>query len=238
MSVLNKSKVEKEIEELGLTKKDVAKKMEMSEQSFSRMISEKTDNPRLDNVLELSKILNVSLDYLLDLTDEKEVNIEVKEMSNKLGISIKAIQNLLWIKNNVEYGAFPVDDLLASPRIYSINSILKDLYEVNSLNEYVQYDVVLNSKTKESIKKINQSNIIDVYIYELMTYIRMALNYSDSKRKGIEEAIKFIEGLKDKDEDEYIDLKDEIPILKEKLRDFEQNKMSCEIGDRYTYDWR
>lgn len=39
MSVLNKSKVEKEIEELGLTKKDVAKKMEMSEQSFSRMIS-------------------------------------------------------------------------------------------------------------------------------------------------------------------------------------------------------
>lgn len=236
MSVLNKSKVEKEIEELGLTKKDIAKKMKVSEQSFSRMISEKTDNPRLDNVLELSKILNVSIDYLLDLTDEKEVNIEVKEMSNKLGVSIKAIQNLLWIKNNVEYGAFPIDDLLASPCIYSINSILKDLYEVNSLNEYVQYDVVLNSKTKESIKKINQYNMIDVYIYELMTYIRKALNYSDSRRKGIEEAIKFIDGLSG--EDEYIDLKDEIPNLKEKLRDFEQNKMSCEIGDRYSYEWR
>lgn len=236
MSVLNKSKVEKEIEELGLTKKDVAKKMEMSEQSFSRMISEKTDNPRLDNVLELSKILNVSIDYLLDLTDEKEVNIEVKEMSNKLGISIKAIQNLLWIKNNVEYGAFPIDDLLASPCIYSINSIFKDLYEVNSLNEYGQYDVVFNSKTKESIKKINQFNMIDVYIYELMTQIRRALDYSDSKRKGIEETIKYIESLSNGDE--YIDFKDEIPDLKEKLRDFERNKISCEVADRYTYEWR
>lgn len=236
MSVLNKSKVEKEIEKLGLTKKDIAKKMNMKEQSFSRMISEKTDNPRLDNVLELSKILNVSLDYLLDLTDEKEVNIEVKEISNKLGISIKAIQNLLWIKNNVEYGAFPIDDLLASPCIYSINSILKDLYEVNSLNEYGRYDVVVNSKTKESIKKINQYNIVDVYIYELITYIRKMLDYSNSKRKGIEETIKYIESLSG--EDEYIDFKDEIPNLKEKLRDFEQNKLSCEIGDKYTYEWR
>lgn len=236
MSVLNKSKVEKEIEALGLTKKDIAKKMEMSEQSFSRMISEKTDNPRLDNVLELSKILNVSLDYLLDLTDEKEINIEVKEISNKLGISIKAIQNLLWIKNNVEYGVFPIDDLLASPCIYSINSILKDLYEVNSLNEYGRYDVVVNSKTKDPIKEINQYNIVDVYIYELITYIRRVLDYSDSKKKGIEKTIKYIEGLSDKDDDSF--LKDDLPMLKEKLKDFEQNKMDCEIGDRYSYEWR
>ena len=236
MSVLNKSKVEKEIEKLGLTKKDIAKKMNMKEQSFSRMISEKTDNPRLDNVLELSKILNVSLDYLLDLTDEKEVNIEVKEISNKLGISIKAIQNLLWIKNNVEYGAFPIDDLLTSPCIYSINSILKDLYEVNSLNVYEQYDVVLNSKTIESIKKINQYNMVDVYIYELMTYIRKVLDYSDSKRKGIKKTIEYIEGLSDKDDDSFF--KDDLPKLKEELKDFEQNKMTCEIGDRYAYEWR
>ena len=88
MSVLNKEKIEKEIERLGLTKGDVANKMNMKIQSFSRMISENTTNPRLDNVIELSRILGVSLDYLTDLTDEREVDVQIKDISTKLGLSL------------------------------------------------------------------------------------------------------------------------------------------------------
>ena len=42
MSVLNKEKIEKEIERLGLTKREVADKMNMSIQSLSRLISGNT----------------------------------------------------------------------------------------------------------------------------------------------------------------------------------------------------
>ncbi len=227
MSVLNKEKIEKEIERLGLTKGDVANKMNMKIQSFSRMISENTTNPRLDNVIELSRILGVSLDYLTDLTDERDVDVQIKDISTKLGLSLNSIHNLMWMNQNMECHVAPLDELISSTTIYQINESLKNLYEVNSLSEYGKYDIRYDLKGQSKYKQIEQYNIVDIYLYELMNWIRISLDYSDSKKIGIERTIEYLENL---DDESFF--KDDIPKLKEKFNNFEYFKYCQMKGNR------
>lgn len=227
MSVLNKEKIEKEIERLGLTKGEVADKMNMSIQSFSRMISGNTLNPRLDNAIGLSRILGVSLDYLTDLTNERDVDVQIKDISAKLGLSLNSIYNLMWMNRNMECHVAPLDELISSTTIYQINDSLKNLYEANSLSEYGDYDIQYDLKGQSKHKQIAQYNITDIYIYELMNWIRLSLNYSDSKKIGIERTIEYLEN----SDDESI-FKEDIPELKEKFDNFEYFKNCQTKGNR------
>ena len=227
MSVLNKEKIEKEIERLGLTKGEVADKMNMSIQSFSRMISGNTLNPRLDNAIGLSRILGVSLDYLTDLTNERDVDVQIKDISAKLGLSLNSIYNLMWMNQNMECHVAPLDELISSTTIYQINDSLKNLYEANSLSEYGDYDIQYDLKGQSKHKQIAQYKITDIYIYELMNWIRLSLDYSDSKKIGIERTIEYLEN----SDDESI-FKDDIPELKEKFDNFEYFKNCQTKGNR------
>lgn len=227
MSVLNKEKIEKEIERLGLTKGEVADKMNMSIQSFSRMISGNTLNPRLDNAIGLSRILGVSLDYLTDLTNERDVDVQIKDISAKLGLSLNSIYNLMWMNQNMECHVAPLDELISSTTIYQINDSLKNLYEANSLSEYGDYDIQYDLKGQSKHKQIAQYNITDIYIYELMNWIRLSLDYSDSKKIGIERTIEYLEN----SDDESI-FKEDIPELKEKFENFEYFKNCQTKGNR------
>lgn len=227
MSVLNKEKIEKEIERLGLTKGEVADKMNMSIQSFSRMISGNTLNPRLDNAIGLSRILGVSLDYLTDLTNERDADVQIKDISAKLGLSLNSIYNLMWMNQNMECHVAPLDELISSTTIYQINDSLKNLYEANSLSEYGDYDIQYDLKGQSKHKQIAQYNITDIYIYELMNWIRLSLDYSDSKKIGIERTIEYLEN----SDDESI-FKDDIPELKEKFDNFEYFKNCQTKGNR------
>ena len=227
MSVLNKEKIEKEIERLGLTKGEVADKMNMSIQSFSRMISGNTLNQRLDNAIGLSRILGVSLDYLTDLTNERDVDVQIKDISAKLGLSLNSIYNLMWMNQNMECHVAPLDELISSTTIYQINDSLKNLYEANSLSEYGDYDIQYDLKGQSKHKQIAQYNITDIYIYELMNWIRLSLNYSDSKKIGIERTIEYLEN----SDDESI-FKEDIPELKEKFDNFEYFKNCQTKGNR------
>lgn len=227
MSVLNKEKIEKEIERLGLTKREVADKMNMSIQSFSRMISGNTLNPRLDNAIGLSRILGVSLDYLTDLTNERDVDVQIKDISAKLGLSLNSIYNLMWMNQNMECHVAPLDELISSTTIYQINDSLKNLYEANSLSEYGDYDIQYDLKGQSKHKQIAQYNITDIYIYELMNWIRLSLDYSDSKKIGIERTIEYLEN----SDDESI-FKEDIPELKEKFDNFEYFKNCQTKGNR------
>ena len=222
-----REKIEKEIERLGLTKGEVADKMNMSIQSFSRMISGNTLNPRLDNAIGLSRILGVSLDYLTDLTNERDVDVQIKDISAKLGLSLNSIYNLMWMNQNMECHVAPLDELISSTTIYQINDSLKNLYEANSLSEYGDYDIQYDLKGQSKHKQIAQYNITDIYIYELMNWIRLSLDYSDSKKIGIERTIEYLEN----SDDESI-FKEDIPELKEKFDNFEYFKNCQTKGNR------
>ena len=201
--------------------------MNMSIQSFSRMISGNTLNPRLDNAIGLSRILGVSLDYLTDLTNERDVDVQIKDISAKLGLSLNSIYNLMWMNQNMECHVAPLDELISSTTIYQINDSLKNLYEANSLSEYGDYDIQYDLKGQSKHKQIAQYNITDIYIYELMNWIRLSLDYSDSKKIGIERTIEYLEN----SDDESI-FKEDIPELKEKFDNFEYFKNCQTKGNR------
>ena len=107
MNVLRKDRIEKRLVEMGKNKSWLSQQMNMSLQSFSRMLGE-NNNPRIDNIIELSKLLNVSCDYLLGLSNESEIDVSLKDISKKTGLSLKSLKTL---------------------------QILSDLNLINSINE-------------------------------------------------------------------------------------------------------
>lgn len=93
MNELRKDRVEAQLLKLNKTKGWLANQMNMSIQSLSRMLGG-NNKPRIDNIIELSKILNVSIDYLLGISNESSVDVSLKDMSKKTGLSGKSIDKL------------------------------------------------------------------------------------------------------------------------------------------------
>ena len=58
-------------EDKDLKQKDMAKILNISQQQYSR-IENGTNEIKIDGLIKLSEIYNVSIDYILELTDEKE----------------------------------------------------------------------------------------------------------------------------------------------------------------------
>lgn len=93
MNELRKDRIEAQLLKLNKTKGWLANQMNMSIQSLSRMLGG-NNKPRIDNIIELSKILNVSIDYLLGVSNESSVDVSLKDMSKKTRLSEKTINIL------------------------------------------------------------------------------------------------------------------------------------------------
>ena len=66
---------------LGLTQSDVAKLIPMTQSSYSR-IENGFQEPNLNQLKRIAEVLNISLDYLLDVETEfynNQVNAEIKD---------------------------------------------------------------------------------------------------------------------------------------------------------------
>ena len=83
--------------------------------------------PKINDIIELSKILNVSADYLLCLTKESSPNISDMAINKKLGLSSEAAEKLKWA-NTHKFGK----------GLYiceTINSLLEDFnFEIAAFN--------------------------------------------------------------------------------------------------------
>ena len=127
MNELRKDRIEKRLNELKQTKSWLAQQMNMSLQSFSRMLGG-NNNPRIDNIIELSKLLNVSIDYLLGVSEESTIDVSLKDMSEKTGLSVKSIEKLICYKNNK----------LSDHKLKALNLLLEnDNLLLSSLYDYL-----------------------------------------------------------------------------------------------------
>ena len=127
MNELRKDRIEKRLNEMKQTKSWLAQQMNMSLQSFSRMLGG-NNNPRIDNIIELSKLLNVSIDYLLGVSEESTIDVSLKDMSEKTGLSVKSIEKLICYKNNK----------LSDHKLKALNLLLEnDNLLLSSLYDYL-----------------------------------------------------------------------------------------------------
>lgn len=63
------------------SQQDLADQLGMSVQHISRLENGKYDNPKADTVILIAKVLDVSIDYLLGLTDDPGGSYEGTEIS-------------------------------------------------------------------------------------------------------------------------------------------------------------
>ena len=127
MGTLRKDRIEERLMEIEKNKTWLAWQMNMSLQSFSRMLRG-NNNPRIDNVIKLSKLLNISTDYLLGVSEESAIDVSLKDMSEKTGLSVKSIEKLICYKNNK----------LSDHKLKALNLLLEnDNLLLSSLYDYL-----------------------------------------------------------------------------------------------------
>lgn len=112
----------------------------ISTTTISDMINGKRENPTAENIIELSKALNVSTDYLLGLSESKFSDIDDRAIHEKTGLSDKAIlvltqwkqaqvywdESTLKVESKPDYG---IRDLQA------LNSLLDGIYDKAQEND-------------------------------------------------------------------------------------------------------
>ncbi len=80
---LNTTRLVKCREELGLSKQETARRIGVSQPAYLRYESGDR-KPSIQVIKEIAKVLNTSVDYLIDLTDSPKPNtIEVDKSDNK-----------------------------------------------------------------------------------------------------------------------------------------------------------
>lgn len=71
----------------GKTQTDLCNEIGMKTSTLNAIITGERKNPRIETIVPIAKGLNTSLDYLLGLSDTSSVNVELKDIKRKTGLS-------------------------------------------------------------------------------------------------------------------------------------------------------
>ena len=193
--------------------------MNMSLQSFSRMLGG-INNPRIDNIIELSKLLNVSIDYLLGVSEESTIDVSLKDMSEKTGLSVKSIEKLICYKNNKlsdrKLKALNLllenDDLLLSSlydylSIYPIGETYGNHEDLNrSMLDYDKEKILLFELTEaaQGFKSHLKYEFDEQYRNKKIDELEIRIFKENLTEEEIDELSKLIKKLKNYDKDSLI----------------------------------
>lgn len=154
----------------GISQTELCKNIQMKTSTLSAIITGERKNPRIETIVPIAKGLNVSLDYLLGITNEPTTDIDLQAMSEKYGISSKALANIEGVK--MSYELLSYDDYSEHNLSFSevFNTLLEsELFEnfIIDLLNYLDYqpkrdDVV----SLPSIKSINLKASVPASVLE------------------------------------------------------------------------
>lgn len=130
----------------GKTQTDLCNEIGMKTSTLNAIITGERKNPRIETIVPIAKGLNTSLDYLLGLSDEPSLNVELKAISKEYGISVKAMENIK--KMNV-----PMNEIIGYPfrgtpqetiQEYEKSVAERNKHRFIALNELLESKEVLN----------------------------------------------------------------------------------------------
>lgn len=121
--------------------------------AISRICRGDTEEIGTDLLRRLAIGLNVSTDYLLGLTNEKEVKADIKAFSKLSGLSTESINRLVALNTSPNRANYinPINDILEFP---DSCFLLQDLNELINYSDYYSSDGIVYALTKEDIKKL------------------------------------------------------------------------------------
>lgn len=122
------------MENKNLCRNDIIKKIGMSKGTLSALLDpEKDANLSSEYLKLLCNELEVSADYLLGLSDISSVDLDIKDISNKLGLTEKSINTLLEAikidKKELEYSNPEDDEDINYFNYHSLHQAINELLE-------------------------------------------------------------------------------------------------------------
>ncbi len=115
-------------EEIGLNKKEVAKALNMPYTTYLNYENNERE-PNSETLIQIANFFNVSIDFLLGVSDVKTTDINIQNIRNATGLSEMAITNIK---------RFCVDEPIGM--VY-LNKLLEDLIYSNSKS--ILYEIIL-----------------------------------------------------------------------------------------------
>ena len=151
----------------GYTQEEIAKVMGVKRQAISQYCNGATV-PTIDKLEKLADYFEVTTDYLLGRTDVKSQDIDVRTMSEKLGLSeevlIKIMRNIdpdypiyVEVRDSDEEGAFSVSDYNMSDVINMVmeNSLFFALLE--KVGALLHVSTILKNTVDDLEKELDES---------------------------------------------------------------------------------
>lgn len=176
---------------------EMEKKFGISHSTTNALYNGERININTDNLITISNIFNVSIDYLVGIHNRTSKDLDVQLMEEKLGLSEFAVKNLMCFSNNEYYEGILkfnkiIDSLLCSNKCNEILGRLEDYLEFIPNNDYddINYDEL------EEIKLRRLINAITDYknsLPDIVENYEHSLNYYSSRKK---ELIKLLDSKK------------------------------------------
>lgn len=151
------------------TQQEIAKQIGINRENYTSIENGSGKRHLKDyQIIELSKLYNVSADYILGLTDETSSNINIKDIYETYGLTEQSLINLQ-NSNATKMLSKKKNDDKSKEYMYSvietINILLSELYNpsqqislINYINTYINLNI-----NKDYIVNIQKNGEVEVY---------------------------------------------------------------------------
>lgn len=142
-----------------LSQSDLASALNISNRTIS-MYEQENSEPNIEILIKIAKYFGVSADYLLGLTNVKEINPEVSFMSNYLGLSERTIKELH------EYAFYSQKNNHIKQKLDTLNLLFSPECEIlDHITDYINFSAThfkdFYDDNLDSIKPISSLELWD-----------------------------------------------------------------------------
>ena len=204
MNDITKKNIGKRINDVlakkGIMQKELAEHLGVTANTVSYYLSGERC-PDIDKLIEISRFLNVSTDYLIGLSDVKSTNIEVKSICDYTGLSEMAVAKLHFFKESNQLHSEIISAFIAPDFKANIVCRMLELYEKEYLKNIEEMDEAYNNFDEMQINEIelledfkeymaNKARSAKVSYYEAVDAFKNTIDeYVDNKIKTPEREI-------------------------------------------------
>lgn len=146
----------------------------ISTTTISDMINGRRENPTAENIIELSKALNVSTDYLLGLSDSKLSDIDDRAIHERTGLSDNAIRILKeWNNQYIKGDTSMIDTINA---IFEQETLCNILIREIFLFSHSHYSkITINNILNKHSRSVETNEVKPMLMYEAKYYFEELL---------------------------------------------------------------
>lgn len=202
--------------EMGISNADLCKRTGITTTTLSDIINGGRDNPTSKVLLSLSKGLNISVDYLLGLSDEPSVDAIMREKAISTGIPSDVLTILESIFHNDDFLSIydTIIEFLSSPYIVNFFDDLSSYFSA-SRGEKGAYAIYQYDDLSAEGAKLSSS--VDHELNGHKPDIIFSEEYINVKRNKL---IQTIDRLRDMSKAQYLINKNKLSELKKNKKEF------------------